>query len=49
MFSVWLVCLFVDYAKINWPIFTELGEGVEHGPRKNPFNFGADSEVFHFL
>lgn len=33
-------------AKTAHPIFMRLGEGVDHGPRKNQLNLGADPGVF---
>lgn len=33
-----------DYAKTTQQISSKLGGRMEHGPRKNPYNFGADHD-----
>lgn len=38
----WSICG-QDYGKTTGPIYMTLGVRVQHGPRKNSFNFGADT------
>lgn len=54
MFLVQFVCSSSELWKNYQAHFLETGERMQHGPRKNPLNFGADpnygtdTDIFHF-